>query len=124
MNTVRERVLTGMLPYMDFSEHKDLISFCISSECFEDWDEMEENYGNSVADFNEVIVIVEKEWLFNQMKREGISNPLNYLKDELIYDEDDIAECVSDKMGVEINNVFFDGDEFGGVLYFVERKLE
>ncbi len=47
-----------------------------------------------------------------------------YDHDELIYDEDDIAECVSDMMGVEINNVFFDGDEFGGVLYFVERKLE
>ena len=40
------------------------------------------------------------------------------------YDEDHMIECISDELGVEINNMFFDGDEFGGVLYFTERKLE
>ena len=73
--------------YLEFPEHKDLISFCIDSELFEDWDEVEENEGNAVADFNEVIVIVEKEWLFNQMKHEGIDNPLKYLQEEYVSDD-------------------------------------
>ena len=87
MNTVRERVLIGITPYLEFPEHKDLISFCIDSELFEDWDEVEENEGNAVADFNEVIVIVEKEWLFTQMKHEGIDNPLKYLQEEYVSDD-------------------------------------
>ena len=87
MNAVRKRVLIGITPYLEFPEHKDLISFCIDSELFEDWDEVEENEGNAVADFNEVIVIVEKEWLFNQMKHEGIDNPLKYLQEEYVSDD-------------------------------------
>lgn len=55
-------------------------------------------------------------------------NPLEiYIYDdkgELRYDEDHMIECMSDEMGVEINNMFFDGDEFGGILYFTERRLE
>ena len=43
---------------------------------------------------------------------------------ELRYDEDHLIECISDEVGVEINNMFFDGDEFGGVIYFTERRLE
>lgn len=87
MNAVRERVLMGITPYLELSEHKDLISFCIDGECFEDSDEIEENAGNSVADFSEVIVIVEKDWLFNQMRHEGIENPLNYLREEYVSDD-------------------------------------
>lgn len=45
-------------------------------------------------------------------------------KGELRYDEDHMIECISDEMGVKINNMFFDGDEFGGVLYFTEQRLE
>ena len=40
MNAVRERVLIGITPYLEFPEHNDLISFCIDSELFEDWDEV------------------------------------------------------------------------------------
>lgn len=87
MNTVRERILIGIKPYLDFSQHKDLISFCVSSECFEDWEEIEENYGNACADFNELIVVVEKEWLFEHMKMNGIENPLDYLQNEYISDD-------------------------------------
>lgn len=87
MNAIRERILSGITPYLDFSQHKDLISFCVSSECFEDWEEMEENGGTAVADFSEVVVIVEKEWLFNQMTHEGIGNPLNYLQEEYVSDD-------------------------------------
>lgn len=56
------------------------------------------------------------------------TNPLDVWlcddKGELIYDEDDMMECISDETGVEISNMFFDGDEYGGLLYFIERRLE
>lgn len=57
MNKVRERILNDLTPYSDFSEHKDLISFYVSSECFEDWED-EDNW--TEADFSELLVIVEK----------------------------------------------------------------
>ena len=89
MNVVRERVLEGINPYVDFSLHRDLISFCVDSECFEDMDEIEENE-NVASDFNEVIVVVEKQWLFNLMRVEGTKNPLRYLQEE--YTSDDSYE--------------------------------
>ena len=94
MNAVRERILIGMTPYSEFSQHKDLIAFCVDSECFEDWNETEENNGNKVADFNEAVVVVEKEWLFDRMKREGIDDPLAYLQEE--YTSDDSYEWFID----------------------------
>ena len=87
MNTVRERILIGIKPYLKFAEHRDLISFCVCSECFEDWEEVEENNGNGCADFSELIVIVDKEWLFNYMKKDGIENPLDYLQNEYTSDD-------------------------------------
>lgn len=90
MNAVRERILIDLQPYSEFAQHKDLISFCVCSECFEDWEEVEENYGNACADFSELIVIVEKEWLFDYMRKNGIENPLNYLMNE--YTSDDSYE--------------------------------
>lgn len=76
MNAVRERILINMTPYKDYAEHKDLISFCVCSEYFMDW----EDEDNGIeADFDEVIVIVEKNWLFNYM---GMENPLEYLRNE------------------------------------------
>lgn len=84
MNEVRERILIGLTPYNDFEKHKDLIAFCVSSECFEDCED-EEN--GIEADFNELIVIVEKDWLFEYMDEE---NKLEYLKNE--YTSDDSVE--------------------------------
>lgn len=96
MNTIRERILLNLssFPMMDLSEHKDLMSFCVDSECFEDWGEIVENGDKYIADFNELIVIVEKEWLFERMKKEGISEPLSYLKNE--YTSDDSYEWFMD----------------------------
>ena len=91
MNAVRERILIGIKPYLEFSEHKDLISFCVCSECFEDWEEIEEGYG---ADFDELVVVVDKEWLFDYMKKDRIENPLDYLKNE--YTSDDSYEWFID----------------------------
>lgn len=81
MNAVRERVLCGTTPYMDYAQHKDLISFCVGNECFEDW---EDEADGIEADFNEVIVIVEKDWLFDYM---NMDNPLEYLQNEYTSDD-------------------------------------
>lgn len=40
------------------------------------------------------------------------------------YNEDDIIDCVSEELGVEINNVFVDGDKYCASIYFTVRKLE
>lgn len=81
MNVVRERILFGIKQYKEFAEHKDLIAFCVCSECFMDYED--ENNGIE-ADFNEVIVVVEKEWLFNYM---DMKNPLEYLQNEYTSDD-------------------------------------
>ena len=38
------------------------------------------------------------------------------------YNEDDIIDCVSRELGVEINNLFVDGDKYCSAIYFTERK--
>ena len=81
MNIIRERVLNSITPYVDFSEHKDLIAFCVSAECFYDF---KDDDNKITADFNEVIVIVEKDWLFNYM---NINDPLHYLCNEYTSDD-------------------------------------
>lgn len=47
-------------------------------------------------------------------------------KDELdiVYDSSDMIEYVGKIFGIEINHMFFHGDEYGGILYFIERQLE
>lgn len=68
MNKVRERILKEVAEakYQDYEKHRDLISFCVCDGYFDynaDTDEEEE------SDFDEVIVVVEKDWLFNLIKR-------------------------------------------------------
>lgn len=68
MNKVRERILTEVAEakYQDYEKHRDLISFCICDGYFDynpSTDEEEE------SDFDEVIVVVEKDWLFDLIKR-------------------------------------------------------
>lgn len=81
MNEVRERVLSSVTKYLDFSEHKDLVAFCICSEQFANCED-EEN--GIEPDFNDVIAIVEKEWLFDYM---DVENPLEFLKNEYTGDD-------------------------------------
>lgn len=59
--------------YKAFHEHRDLISFSVSGEYFFDLSEQ-------IA-FNELLVVVDKEWLFTYMKQNDIADPLNYLKE-------------------------------------------
>lgn len=84
MNKVKERILASIEPYMDFAEHKDLIAFCVCSECF-NYDV--ETDSEIETDFNEIVVVVEKDWLFNLMKEYGIENPLYYLQNEYTSDD-------------------------------------
>nr|DAJ86339.1 MAG TPA: hypothetical protein [Bacteriophage sp.] len=67
MNKVRERILKEVenANYVDFSKHKDLIAFCICDGFF-GWNPV--TYEEEEADFNELIVVVEKDWLFNHIK--------------------------------------------------------
>ena len=81
MNAVRERVLSSITDFKGYAEHKDLISFVVCSESFMDW----EDEANGIeADFAEVIVVVEKDWLFDYM---GIENPREYLQNEYTSDD-------------------------------------
>ena len=68
MNKVRDRILKEVaeVKYQDYEKHRDLISFCVCDGYFgynTDTDEEEE------SDFDEVIVVVEKDWLFDLIKR-------------------------------------------------------
>ena len=84
MNKVRERVLEGMNPYLDFAKHKDLIAITIGAEYFtydcENDEELE-------TDFGEVIAAIEKDWLFGIMLQEDIEDPLDYLQNEYTLDD-------------------------------------
>ena len=84
MNQVRERILSYINPYLEFSEHKDLIAFTIGAEYF--------NYDYESddcleTDFDEATVVVEKDWLFGYMTKDGIENPLDFLQNEYTWDD-------------------------------------
>ena len=83
MNEIREMILMDLAnnQYEKFAEHNDLIEITVGSECFED-EEVER-----FADFAELIVIVDREWLFSKMNNEGIENPRNYLRNEYTSDD-------------------------------------
>lgn len=70
MNKVRERILREVneFYYQDFSLHKDLIAFSVCNGYFE-WNP--DAYTEEVADFNELLVVVEKDWLFQRIKMEN-----------------------------------------------------
>lgn len=84
MNTVRKRVLEDIKPYIDFWKHKDLIAFTVGSEYFTYNSETDTELE---ADFTEILVVVEKDWLFDYMIEEDIKNPLEYLQNEYTWDD-------------------------------------
>lgn len=87
MNKVRKRILKSIKPYMDFSEHKDLIAFCV---CDGYLGYSVENDEESETDFNELVVVVEKDWLFDFMRKYDIENPLDYLQNEYTSDDSSV----------------------------------
>lgn len=81
MNIVREKILANM-PLYAFDECKDLTTFSVGAEYF-----TYDTDGELEADFEYIVVTVEKEWLFNYMKMHGVENPFDYLNNVYIWDE-------------------------------------
>ena len=84
MNAVRAKIFADMKPYMDFAEHKDLVAFTVGADYFTYDYETDVEFE---ADFDEIVVVVEKDWLFGQMVFEGVENPLDYLQNEYTWDD-------------------------------------
>lgn len=84
MNAVRSKVMDGMKPYLDFAQHKDLIAITVGADYFTYDSETDKELE---ADFGEVVVAVEKDWLFEHMKKDDIGNPLDYLQNEYTWDD-------------------------------------
>ena len=84
MNAVRARVLEDINPYLDFAKHRDLVAITVGADYFT-YDC--ENDRELEADFDEVIVAIEKDWLFNHMIKDEIKNPLDYLQNEYTWDD-------------------------------------
>ena len=87
MNKARKKILESIKPYTDFWKHKDLIAFCVCGEyfayCYDDGSEFK-------PDFDELVVVVEKDWLFNFMREYEIENPLDYLQNEYTSDDSNV----------------------------------
>lgn len=80
--------------YCHWGEHRTLISFCDTLINHTDIAEVTEDI-STLDMFDELeneqfSVIVEKDWLFDLMKADGISDPQYYLENE--YDGDDSYE--------------------------------
>lgn len=86
MNPVRKKVIefADCNSYLDFNKHKDLIAFTLGESylCYD-----EETGKELEPDFNEMIVVVEKDWLFKLMMEDGIENPRKYLQEEYTFDD-------------------------------------
>lgn len=96
MNKVRERIFKDVenAKYKDLSKHEDLISFNVCDEYLSynpDTDEDEE------SDFDEVIVVVEKDWLFDLIKRtedfRTDDEVLKFLQEEYTSDDSSMWYC-------------------------------
>ena len=84
MNAVRKRVMADMKPYLEFGQHKDLVAITVGADYFTYDGEADKELE---ADFGEVIVAVEKDWLFAVMLAEEIEEPLDYLQNEYTWDD-------------------------------------
>lgn len=61
-----------------FCEHRDLIAFAVGAE------EISHLYENVHVDFDELVVVVDKDWLFSYMNKE---NPRKFLQDEYVSED-------------------------------------
>lgn len=109
LNSIRERVImavTESCRNFPFSEHPDLICFNVDAEEFTDFEDANEGIE---PDFNEVICIVDRDWLFHYMIMTGCGNTpekcRKFLKEE--YTSEDSAEwfdnAVSDNKIAMVN---------------------
>ena len=109
LNPVRKRILDQVSNAYstNLSEHKDLIAFCICSGYLERYNpdiDLDEE-----SDFSELLVAVEKDWLFSFMKEslhlETDEEARKYLQDEYTSDDSIIwyNKALEDKKIVMIN---------------------
>lgn len=91
MNEVRQRILLDVnksITNYPINEHRDLIAICVCDGYFGD---VEDNNNGIESDFNEVIAVVDKNWLFDYMKKtEDIENPRDYLINEYTSDDSSV----------------------------------
>lgn len=91
MNKLRERILKEVAEakYRDYEKYRDLISFCVCDDYFVYNQDTEEE-----SNFDEVIVVVEKDWLFNLIKRirnfKTNKEVLKFLREEYASDDSSI----------------------------------
>lgn len=96
MNKVRERILKEIADARDINleGYKDLMHFCVC--------EGHVNYNSNTeedeeSDFDELIVIVEKDWLFDLIKRteslETNEEVLKFLQEEYTSDDSSMWYC-------------------------------
>lgn len=87
MTAVQERILLNlhMNPYLDWGSHRDMINIMVPAEHFLDMEESGQKNFN--PGFVAVMAIVEKDFLFEIMAKDGIENQRNHLKNE--YSSDD-----------------------------------
>lgn len=74
LNPVRHRIISNVtesLKQYPHYKHEDMVDFSVCAEYFSESDDK--------PDFHELIVTVNKNWLFNYMKKSGIQFPRRYL---------------------------------------------
>ena len=79
MNPVRQRILIDVnnsIRQYPYHKYEDLITFSVCAECFSD---ILDEINGIEPDFDEVIVTVNKKWLFEYMKKSGIEYPRQHL---------------------------------------------
>ena len=87
MNPVRQRILLDVnqsLRQYPYHKHPDIVMISVSAEWFDD---IEDEQDDIKPDFNEVIVGIDKKWLWKQMKSEGITKPRAYLVNNYTNDD-------------------------------------
>lgn len=96
MTTVQQRILIdfGHHQYLDWAEHRDMIGFTVPVERFLDYQEEEDE--NFDPGFTELLVIVEKDYLFGIIEKDGYADPRQYLKDE--YSSEDAIRWYDEAM--------------------------
>lgn len=87
MTQVQQRILLdlGCNLYTQWSDHNDMINITVPVECFLDIEEQEREGFD--PGFNELMVIIEKDYLYGMMRRQGIADPHKYLVED--YSSDD-----------------------------------
>ena len=87
---IRKAIEDLLNPYLDYYKHNDLISFVIGREDTKQlYNESDAEYLSldeyeQLVDFEEMIVFVEKDWLFDYMYSCGIFNPREFLREEYV----------------------------------------